>query len=391
MASTPKWILTAALLASCGLPFAAHATAQTQLVSSDYFPAELEFKELRTVNMDKSGDGAAALADSKEAPIFAEAGFLHYARRTYGTESGSELTIEILTAKDEKAAYSLLTLLRSSKILPGPPGDSYAESDSGLVFARGSYWVRIIGNSPGDLCRRIAISVSNRIGARKRAAAPLIARFPQAGLDPDSVRYFLGPISLGTYGTAIPGSGRVFGPEMEIAQAKYAQGTTSGLLSLISFPTSQAAELYFDSLSSSSNREASKQTGKEYAKRAGPVVGILQGGFDPAAASNILQQLKYTYSITWIYSKNEHNSATVWGVPVGILGTVVRSIALTALLCGLSIFLGVGMAVFRVFLRGYAPNNFLDNPERTEMIRLRLNDGPIPPAPSPPKAGMTHN
>ncbi len=391
MASTPKWFLTVALLTFWGFPSAEHAAAQTQLVSGDYFPAELEFKELRTVNKDKSGDGATALADNSEAPIFAEAGFLHYARRSYTTESGTELTIEVLTAKDEKAAYSLLTLLRSSKILPGPPGDSYAEGNSGLVFARGSYWVRIVGNSPVDLYHRIAISVSNRIGSRKRAAAALISRFPQAGLDPDSVRYFLGPIALGTYGTAILGSGRVFGPELEIAQANYAQGSASGLLSLISFPTSQAAESFFDGFSSSSNREPAKQAVREYAKRAGPVVGILQGGFDPAGANEILQQLKYTYSITWIYNKNEHNSATLWGVPVGILGTVVRSIALTALLCGLSIFLGVSMAMFRVFLRGYAPNNFLDKPERTEMIRLRLNEGPIPPASSSSKAGMTHN
>jgi len=172
----------------------------------------------------KSGEGTAALADSREAHLFAEAGFLHYARRAYAADTGSELTIEVLTAKDEKAAYSLLTLLRSSKIVAGPPGDACSESDSGLIFARGAFWVRISGNSPADLRRRIALSVSNRIGARKSVRPTLVARFPQAGLNPDSMRYFLGPISLETYGTEIPGTRGVFGPETEIAQANYSLG-----------------------------------------------------------------------------------------------------------------------------------------------------------------------
>ncbi len=391
MASITKWILSAAVLTLLGISPARYAAAQTQLVTNDYFPADLEFKELRSVIPTRSGEGAAAIAVSQEAPIIAEAGFLHYARRTYATETGSDLTIEVLTAKDDKAAYSLLTLLRGSRIVSGPPGDAFAASEEGLTFSRGPFWVRIKGSAPADLYRRIALSVSNRIGTRKRALPSLLTHLPQTGLDPDSIRYFLGPISLETYGTAISGTKGVFGPETEIAQAKYSEGGASGMLSLIGFPTHQAAESYFDKLSSSGSPADAKGAERKYAKRVGPIVGILQGGFDPVAARTILQPLKYTYSITWIYDKNERNSKTFWGVPVGILGTVVRSLALTALLCGMSIFLGVGMAMFRVFLRGYAPNNFLDRPERTEMIRLRLNDGPIPPASASSKAGMNHN
>ena len=62
------------------------------------------------------------------------------------------------------------------------------------------------------------------------------------------------------------------------------------------------------------------------------------------------------------------------GIPVGILGTVVRSLVLTGLLCGLSIIAGAGIATFRLLLRKYAPNNYLDRPERTEIIRLKIDE-----------------
>ncbi len=371
--------------------FVRNSAAQTQLVSKDYFPAELEFKELQKVSSEKSGEGRASLADRKEASVFAEVGFLHYVTRVYVTDAGSDLSIEVLTARDEKAAYSLLTLFRGSKINAGPPGDAFAAIDNGLIFAKGPFWVRIRGTSPADLYRRIAFSVSNRIGERNRAIPLLVTRLPQNGMEPESVRYFLGPISLESFGTDILGSHTVFGPEVEVAQAQYSHGAATGVLSLINFPTSEAAETYFDKVSVPEASAGAQGAIRRYAKKVGPIVGVLQGGFDPVAADEILRSLKYTYSIRWIYDKNNRNAATLWGVPVGILGTVVRSLMLTALLCGLSLLLGVGLAMFRVFLREYAPNNFLDRPERTEMIRLRLNDVPIPPASSSSKTGVNHN
>jgi len=265
--------------------------AQTQLVSRDFFPAELEFKELQRVNADKSGDGLSSLPDGRESPIFAEAGFLHYARRVYVTDAGSELSIEILTAKDEKAAYSLLTLLRGSRTVPGPPGDEYAAIDGGLILVKGSFWVRIRGSSSADLYRRIALSISNRIGERAHAVPSLILRLPQSGLEPDSLRYFLGPISLESYGTGISGGHSAFGPEVEIAQAHYKQGGADGVLSLIAFPTGEAAESYFEKVSATEGSTVAQAAIRRYAKKVGPIVGVLQGVFDPAAANDMLKSL----------------------------------------------------------------------------------------------------
>lgn len=375
-----KSVFAAVVLSLLGSAIPGSSATQIQMVSTSYFPAEMEFKELRSVRSEKGAVDSAGLGGLKEAPIFAEAGFAQYWERTYLTDLGSDLSIEVIKARDERAAYSLFTLFRSDGITKGPPGDVFSAGGSSQVFAKGVFWVRVRGAVPPDLLRRIALSVGNRIGPQERSSVPsLVSRFPQNGLETGTMRYFLGPMALEYFGSGILGTLPELGPEMEIAQARYAAGGTTAILSLLGFPTNQAAESYFANVSLPSSAGTSRGAIRSYARRVGPIVGVLEGDLAPEAAQEILGALKYTYSIRWIYDKNNRSTATVWGVPVGILGTVVRSLFLTALLCGLSLALGTGMALFRVFLRNYAPNNFLDRPERTGMIRLRLSEGPTHP------------
>ena len=358
------------------IPFrAVPAQAQTQFVRGDYFPAEYEFKELQKIRREVKFDGGAKLVDVPGSAVLEEVGFQHYAMRVYETVGGVDLSIEVVTASDDKAAFSLLTLLRDSGINQGPPGESYTLDGRQLTFAKAAFWVRIRGDNAADLLKRVAESVGNRIGQRDHIAPLLTSHLPQSGLDASSVRYFLGSKSFESYSSGLRVAPIEFHLEMEIAQANYSLQNQSGLLSLVSFPTAQMAGEYFDRLPENLKPSGSPDS-RVFSKRVGPLVGILEGTFDAATADKILGNIKFSYSIKWIYDKNNRSSATVWGVPVGILGTVVRSLLLTMLLCGMSLLLGVGMAVFRVLLRDYAPGNFLDNPERTEMIRLRLNEPP---------------
>jgi hypothetical protein len=164
-----------------------------------------------------------------------------------------------------------------------------------------------------------------------------------------------------------------FREEVEIAQARYSVENQTGVLSLVGFPTSQLAEEYFDHMFSLAGSLAAGGP-RIYLKKTGPLLGLLEGNFDPRIADSILGSIEFQYSIKWIFDKNSHSTGGLWGVPRGIMGTVVRSIVLTGILCGISIVAGVSFAFFRIMLRGYAPNNFLDRPERTEMIRLRIDE-----------------
>jgi hypothetical protein len=282
--------------------------------------------------------------------------------------SGS-LSIEAVTLEDSRAAFSLLTLLRDSSIQSGPPGDAFTTTQDGIRFAQGREWVRIQGQgTTEDLVKRVAISVSHRIGSGRQAPPSLVSHFPKLGYDASSLRYFTGSKCYESYSGAMADRYLKFRSDMEIAQARYSLENQSGMLSLLSFPTTQVAEEYFAELAGP--KSAQKNGPGVYAKRAGPIVALLEGSFDPGPADKILSPLKFSYSIRWIYEKRK--PTTIWGVPAGILGTVVKSLLFVALLCVASVATGVVLAVFRWMLRQYVPNNFLDRPERTEITRLRL-------------------
>jgi hypothetical protein len=348
---------------------AACAIAQVELVADNFFPAALEFPELLKIASEESFADSTRLAKVESGSLFSDVGFTKYQRRIYSMEASGELSIEVVTLQDDRAAFSLLTLLRDSSVQDGPPGDGFNASANYICFAQGRQWVRIQGRgASGDLLKRVAVSVSNRIGPQRQKPPSLVSHFPRLGYDASSLRYFVGLKSFKSYSSAAPDGYAQFTSDMELAQARYTIQDQTGILSLSIFPTAQVAEDYFAELP---NLQSAKESGnKTYAKRSGPLIAILEGSFDPGSADRILASLQYSYSIRWIYEKPKPK--IIWGVPSAILGTVVSSLLFVALLCGASILVGAGYAVFRFLLRGHAPENPLDRPERTEIIRLRL-------------------
>jgi hypothetical protein len=344
--------------------------AQTELVTRNVFPADLEFVELKSIESQRELDEPASLAELPEGSLFAEAGFRHYARRTYHLNPSGSLTLETVTFNDGKAAYSLLSLLRNDVVRKGPPGDFAEGSDQNLIFCQSNVLVRIRSEAPGDLARRVARSVGNRI-ARHEHEPSLIANLPKLGLDPVSLRYCLGPLAFARYAQPVAGKRIEFRDELEIAQARYSIENQTGILSLVGFPTVQLADEYFESLF---GLMGSNPKTELYFKKSGPMLAILEGDFTPRTADKLLGSIEFSYSIKWIYDARNRSSNGMWGVSSGLMGTVVRSLALTGLLAGFSLLAGGLFATFRLLLRGYAPDNFLDRRDRTELIRLKFDD-----------------
>lgn len=335
--------------------FATAAAAQVELVSNNYFPAELEFPELRNVVSEKTVDDSARLSGVGNGILLLDVGFEKYSERTYSTDNNGRISIEIATLKDWRAAFSLLTLLRSSIIQDGPPGNAFVSNKDGIGFAQSKYWINIQGKDISEnLLRRIAISVSNRIGPHQNKPPALISHFPALGYDASSLKYIIGPISFESYSSVVANGQLKYSPIMEIAQAGYSLDGHEGTLTLIGFPTSQAAEDYFSGLAEW--KSAEKNTSETYAKKVGPLLGFLDGNFDPTAADEIMNSIRYAYSVRWIYEKG-NNATTVWGVPASILGTVVRSLLFVALLCVASVLAGVFFAGIRMMVRRHASKN----------------------------------
>ena len=122
-----------------------------------------------------------------------------------------------------------------------------ATEPSAVLFAQGRFLVRVLADRASDLPRRVAVSVANRIGVHE-PAPHLVSRFPGRGLEPQSVRYFLGPESLGAYAYSGTVKRIELPPDVEVAQARYRIDGAEGTLALVGFPTSQLAQDYYERL-----------------------------------------------------------------------------------------------------------------------------------------------
>jgi hypothetical protein len=345
------------------------ARAQAVLVSENYFPADLEFAELQKIISKVAFEDPTRLKTIDHGRLFSDVGFTRYERRVYSSGNSGSLSVEIVTLRDFRATYSLLTLLRNSNLQIGPPGDAFSASPNDILFVKGKRWIRIQGSGiPLDLSTRVANSISNRMGQDKPGVPVLISRLPKLGYDASSLRYFPGTTSYKSYRGTLPDYLQ-FSSDMEITQARYSLENQTGLLSLVNFPTIQIAEECFAELSSPKWTEKSKNT--IYAKRAGPVLAILEGAWDSRSADKILGGIKYSYSIRWVYDKS-NKSKIVWGIPTVFLRTIVNSLFFVMLLGGVSIVLGGGFAFFRFALLIHASHHSSDPSEQSEVTQLRL-------------------
>jgi hypothetical protein len=306
----------------------------------------------------------------EDGQLFLDVGFDKYAQRIYPVENGGTLSIEIVTLRDFRAAYSLLSLLRRSAIQDGPPGNAFAASTDDLQFVQEREWIHIRGRGiSGDLIRRIAMSISNRIGPDTRHRIPsLLTHVPKLGLETSSLRYFPGMTSYTTYSGSLPEFLEP-GSDAEMAKADYSLNGHAGSLFLLNFPTAQVADEYFAGLTVP--KSIGNTGSKIYAKQAGPIVAVLDGTFDPQSADRILSSLKFSYSVRWVYERGKE-AKTVWGVPAAILGTVVKSLFFVATMCLVSIAAGICFGYFRFVLRERSHKESSDHADPDDFIRLRL-------------------
>lgn len=346
------------------------ATAGAELVSDNYFPADSEFADLQKISSEITFADPARLLRIDNGQLFSDVGFEKYAKRVYTLGNSGSLSVEIITLRDARAAYSVLTLLRSGDIYEGPPGDSFTKTADGIRFAQGKQWVCIQGHgASADLDRRVAMSVSNRIGPHTPKPPSLVSHLPKFGYEPASLRYYPSIQSFQSYSGAIKPKHFRLDSDVEIAQAQYAVDEYTGTLYLLSFPTSEVAEDYLGGLAG--EQSAGKGADKVYAKRAGPIIGVLEGSFDPGTADKILGSIKYSYLIKWVYQKTG-KPKTVWGIPAGILTTVVKSLFFVVLLAGIAIIAGIVFALVRIMYRRYRSKQSPDQPEQDEMTQLKL-------------------
>ena len=237
-----------------------------------------------------------------------------------------------------------------------------ATKADGAMFWAGNTLIRIGGSaSPADLSE-LAARLPKVSGTK--GLAPLLPQYlPKAGLDAESLRYAVGPVSYAHEGGGLDAKVVDFSKSPEIVTAKYGAAQGGGLMSVIYYPTPTIAGDRSRAIQAALGPSA-------VVKRSGPLVAVVTGSSSQAAAEKLAGAVKYDVAITMNHPEGYVSEASKTAkVVVGIITLIFILLGATLLL---GLFLGGGRALWRV-----AHGKPASSLGESEFIHLGLR-GPAP-------------
>lgn len=310
--------------------------------------------------------------DSKLASILTEDGLKHSEQATYRMgHSGPAVTVtaqQFVDATGAHAAYDYFEKPGSTYRGVGL-GDETSLSGNHYLFRSGASVVQAEGErSPKveALLSRIQVGLP-KIGGPKGIAPSLPTWAPAKGLDRDSVKYALGPVSYDAMGGVLPGEILGFDKAAEALTAKY---VGKGKLTMLLYPTPEIAGDRLRAIEQEIHREG-KAAGTVVMRRSGNLLMITTGEWGLAEAKALVQGIHPRMEVTW-----NKQMPPEFHTEVRKTYSLLTSIAifcgfgaLGAIVLGLS--LGAGRAAIRV-LQG--------KPAATEpeFLRIDLSGSPSP-------------
>ncbi len=373
---TRLFLVTCAATLSCGL-----AWAKPDPKSATPPPAPLLPQDFSGWHLSDSVTSSTSpeAADQANADLLKEDGFAQFASATY-TRNGDKLSVRAIRFDDASGAYAAYTYYRR-------PGLPKQEVGYGGVFdgSRVLFWQRAIvvdatfdhltGMSAAEL-RELAATLPKAQGG-SGVPPPLPGYLPQAGLDPQSTRYALGPIGYARGGGVLPPGLIDFTKGAEVITAQYSTRDGSGPLTVIDYPTpqlaaerSRAVAVFLAAGNNPatpwSTQLAESSQAALQSRRSGPLLAVTSGSFSADAAHKLLSDVNYTADVTW-----NHTQGAVSDVSKAAR-LLIGIIFLTAILGGyallLGIFFGGGRALYRR-MRGKPASTLSD----AEFISLHLD------------------
>ncbi len=296
--------------------------------------------------------------------VLAEDGLKRQERAVYHTAANPQATItvtaqEFVDATGAHAAYSYYQ--RPGGAYKGPKiGD---ETTNGFLFRSGTSVVSAESKLPVEQTAGVLRDLEThlpKIGGPKGLPPLLPTYLPAKGLQADSVKYALGPVSYKAMGGILPGEIIGFDKAAEVATAKYAG---QGELTLLLYPTPQIAAEHGRAIEAEIHRIGTP-AGTVMLRREGPLVLMTAGAWGADEAKRMVEGIHLRNELTW-------NKP----MPLQFHTEVLKTYSLLtsiAIFCGvgalaaviLGLFLGGGRAAIRV-LQG--------KPAATEPEFLRID------------------
>jgi hypothetical protein len=313
-----------------------------------------------------------AITAQDELAILREAGLLELRVDQYKSTAGI-IRAEICRMMDSKGSYSAFSHMRPLQAAPISLGDGAVKANGLLLFWQADYFVRLLQGTADqentDTITTLAEIFSTAIG--DHTETPPLAQFmPSSGRIAGSERYVLGMSGMHRLLPGIKADFIGFKDATEVAMSEYNLGSKKAKLFLMGYPTMALARQYYGTMTPEL-QQTNLQGQEFFTKRSGALIALLIGDLSMESSRQLLDKVEYTYSVKWIYRKDPPKPGIIESLP--LLPTVVASILLTGLFCISSVGLGVLLGGSRFLLRKYFPSNYLDRPERVELLRLKLH------------------
>jgi hypothetical protein len=268
-----------------------------------------------------------------DAPLFQEYGLAQSLSAEYAS-GADRLAVKAWQFKDATGAYGAFTYFRQPQMKPEKIGHEGAVAGDHHIFWDGTTVVDATFAHPSKdepaAMQELAASLPKAYGAA--GVPPSLPHYlPAAGIDPQTVRYAIGPAAYAKMSGALPANQIDFSQDAEAITARYGQET----LTLVMYPTPQIAGAHLKAI------EAAGLT----AKRSGPLVAAVSGNAPAQSAKQLLDSVQYNDYVT-INHPEGYVSETMklYRLLTGITVLVVILVG-AAILLGL--FLGGGRALLR--------------------------------------------
>ncbi len=276
--------------------------------------------------------------------------------RKYAAE-GNAASVSAVEFADATGAYSAFTLLRTPEMhgcaANNNLGNDCVVSAGKLLFWTGDTVVSIApaGTRPvgAGSFSALVTTLPKPIGA-KGALPVLPTRLPPEGLQKESLRYAVGPLTYAAGGGEIPASVIDFSKSPEILTAHYSGRAGHGVLTTIFYPTPAIAGDRMRAIQADIQDEelpAAFRSGEPATARSGPIVGIASNGFSAHEAKDLVDRIHYEAAITWNKPEGYMDQFKI----TNAASVMVQIIIFVIVMCGAALVLGVvlggGRAVFR--------------------------------------------
>lgn len=364
--------LTSLALFAAAAPSGAQAPAgpKTMLAMppSPLLPGTLG--KLTRVAEGDAGDGLGALNapgfNPTDKAVLTEDGIKRYASSPYAPEAHPDKpagTVTVYKFGDASGAEAAYDYFRHPNMRPEKLGDAAVASGTQVLLRSGVNVV--LGDFKLDHAQMVSLTRElidrlPKVGGTAGIAPLLPTMLPQKGLDPDSIKYALGPAGYGAEGGVLPPQSTGFDKSAETVTAKYkGQGT----LTLALYPTPQIAGDHARAAQNDLKNQGA-QAGTVLLRREGPLVMFTTGPWKPEAAKatvegiHLRQELSFDKPMPHEFHSEVQKTYTLLQ-SIAIFCVVG---ALAAIFLGL--FLGGGRALVRV-LQG--------KPAATEPEFLRID------------------